>query len=64
MQFEEGLGVKVFRIQAVGLLPDLFELILAPLQTQEGRWFIEPDAPPHRPTVRVPALPHLLGDWF
>lgn len=32
MQFEESLGVKVFGVQAISLLPDLLQLVLAALQ--------------------------------
>lgn len=32
MQFEKGLGVKIFRVQAISFLPHLFQLILATLQ--------------------------------
>lgn len=34
MQFEEGLGVKVFRVQAISFLPHLLQLILAALQNK------------------------------
>lgn len=34
MQFEEGLGVKVLRVQAISFLPHLLQLILAALQNK------------------------------
>lgn len=34
VQLEEGLGVKVVRVQAVGLLPHLLQLVLTSLRKQ------------------------------
>lgn len=39
VQFEESLGIKVFRVQAISFLPDLPQLILAALQNAtRKRW--------------------------